>query len=139
MMAYVHRLITVRILGLWIPDMICRSDEVTLCRRQLLLLLCVQDVNNSFLQARMQVLRLFWCPMIYLIYIYIYLSALGRHHAVYTHCIGRMHTLATTSGPAHKVGVVSIIKIADLEQTLLNLSSSKIRSNNLVKRSLRWL
>ena len=47
-------------------------------------------------------------------------------HAVYTRCIGRMHSLATTSGPARKMGMVSIIKMADLEQTLLNLSSSKI-------------
>ena len=39
------------------------------------------------------------------------------HHAVYTCCIGRMHSLATTSGPACKVDVVSIIKMADLEQT----------------------
>ena len=49
------------------------------------------------------------------------------HYAVYTHCIGRMHSLATTSGPARKVGVVSIIKMAGLEQTLHNLSSSKIK------------
>ena len=55
------------------------------------------------------------------------LSALEDHHAVYTRCIGRMYSLATTSGPARKVGVVSIFKMADLEQTLLNLSSSKIR------------
>ena len=60
-------------------------------------------------------------------YIYICLSALEDDHAVYTRCIGRMHSLATTSGPARKVGVVSIFKMADLEQTLLNLSSSKIR------------
>ena len=59
--------------------------------------------------------------------LYICLSALEDHHAVYTRCIGRMHSLATTSGPARKVGVVSIFKMADLEQTLLNLSSSKIR------------
>ena len=58
---------------------------------------------------------------------FICLSALEDHHAVYTRCIGRMHSLATTSGPARKVGVVSIFKMADLEQTLLNLSSSKIR------------
>ena len=38
--------------------------------------------------------------------LYIYLSALEDHHAVYTRCIGRMHSLATTSGPARKVGVV---------------------------------
>ena len=55
------------------------------------------------------------------------LSALEDHHAVYTRCIGRMHSLATTSGPARKVEVVPIFKMADLEQTLLNLSSSKIR------------
>ena len=55
------------------------------------------------------------------------LSALEDHHVVYTRCIGRMHSLATTSGPARKLGVVSIIKMADLEQTLHNLSSSKIR------------
>ena len=67
-------------------------------------------------------------PQSIFIYIYIYnLSALEDHHAVYTRCIGRMHSLATTSGPARKVGVVSIIKMADLEQTLHNLSSSKIR------------
>ena len=42
---------------------------------------------------------------------------LEDHHAVYTCCIGRMHSLATTSGPACKVDVVSIIKMADLEQT----------------------
>ena len=59
--------------------------------------------------------------------IYIYLSALEDDHAVYTQCIGRMHSLVTTSGPAHKVGVVSIFKMADLEQTLLSLSSSKIQ------------
>ena len=59
--------------------------------------------------------------------IFICLSALEDHHAVYTRCIGRMHSLATTSGPARKVGVVSIFKMADLEQPLLNLSSSKIR------------
>ena len=85
-----------------------------------------------FLQARvvrLQVLRLFWCPRDLSLYIYIYicLSALEDHHAVYTCCIGRMHSLATTSGPARKVGVVSIIKMADLEPTLHNLSSSKIR------------
>ena len=34
------------------------------------------------------------------------LSTLEDHHAVYTRCIGRMHSLATTSGPTHKVGVV---------------------------------
>ena len=50
------------------------------------------------------------------VYIYICLSTLEDHHAVYTHCIGRMHSLATTSSPARKVGVVSIIKMADLEQ-----------------------
>ena len=66
-------------------------------------------------------------PRSMFIYIYICLSALEDHHAVYTCCIGRMHSLATTSGPARKVGVVSIFKMADLEQTLLNLSSSKIR------------
>ena len=54
------------------------------------------------------------------------LSALEDYHAVYTRCIGRMHSLATTSGPARKVGVVSIFKMADLEQTAY-LSSSKIR------------
>ena len=75
----------------------------------------------------------FGAPAIYLIC----LSALERYHAIYTRCIGRIHSLATTSGPARKVGVVSIFKMADLEQTLLNLSSSKIRQNNLVKRSLR--
>ena len=85
-----------------------------------------------FLQARvarLQVLRLFWWPRDLCLYIYIYicLTALEDHHAVYTRCIGRMHSLATTSGPARKVGVVSIFKMADLEQTLLNLSSSKIR------------
>ena len=76
-----------------------------------------------FLQARvarLQVLRLFWCPRDLCLYIYICLSALEDHHAVYTRCIGRMHSLATTSGPARKVGVVSIFKMADLEQTLLN-------------------
>ena len=60
-------------------------------------------------------------------FIYICLSALEDHHAIYTRCIGRMHSLATTFGPACKVGVVSMIKMADLEQTLHNLSSSKIR------------
>ena len=60
-------------------------------------------------------------------FIYICLSALEDHHAVYTRCIRRMQSLATTSGPARKVGVVSIFKMADLEQTLLNLSSSKIQ------------
>ena len=59
--------------------------------------------------------------------LYIFLSALEDHHAVYTRCIGRMHSLATTSGPALKMGVVPIFKMADLEQTLHNLSSSKIR------------
>ena len=49
--------------------------------------------------------------------IFICLSALEDDHAVYTRCIGRMHSLATTSGPARKVGVVSIFKMADLEQT----------------------
>ena len=48
--------------------------------------------------------------------LYIYLSALEDHHAVYTRCIGRMHSLATTSGPARKLGVVSIFKMADLGQ-----------------------
>ena len=48
-------------------------------------------------------------------------------NAVYTRCIGRMHSLATMSGPARKAGVVSIVKMAAREQTLLNLSSSKIR------------
>ena len=71
--------------------------------------------------ARVQVLRLFWCPR------YLSLSALEDFHVVYTRCIGRMHSLATTSGPARKVGVVPIFQRADLEQTLLNLSSSKIR------------
>ena len=83
-----------------------------------------------FLQARvarLQVLRLFWCPRDLSLYIYICLSTLEDHHAVYTRCIGRMHSLATTSGPARKVGVVPIFKMADLEQTLLDLSSSKIR------------
>ena len=51
--------------------------------------------------------------------LYIYLSTLEDHHAVYTRCIGRMYSLATTSGPARKVGVVLIFKMADLEQTLL--------------------
>ena len=86
-------------------------------------------IVDFFLQARvarLQVLRLFWCPRD-LSYIYIYLSALEDHHAVHTRCIGRMHSLATTSGPASKMGVVSIFKMADLEQTLLNLSSSKIQ------------
>ena len=55
------------------------------------------------------------------------LSALGRYHAIYTRCIGKMHSLATTSGPTCKVGEVSIIKMAALEQTLLNFSRSKIR------------
>ena len=92
-----------------------------------------QTEFDFFLQARvarLQVLRLFWCPRdlcLYYIYIYICLSALEDYHAVYTRCIGRMHSLATTSGPARKVGVVSIFKMAGLDQTLLNLSSSKIR------------
>ena len=68
---------------------------------------------------RLQVLRLFWCPRDLSLYF-------CDHHAIYTRCIGRMHSLATTSGPTRKVGVVSIFKMADLEQTLLNLSSSKI-------------
>ena len=33
-------------------------------------------------------------------------GVLEDHHAAYTRCIGRMHSLATTSGPACKVGVV---------------------------------
>ena len=48
-------------------------------------------------------------------------------YLIYTRCIGRMHSLATTSGFARKVGVILIIKMADLEQILLNLSSRKIR------------
>ena len=36
------------------------------------------------------------------------LFALGRYHAVYTRCIGRIHSLATTSGPARKVGTVNV-------------------------------
>ena len=48
------------------------------------------------------------------------LSTLGKYHAVYTRRIGRIHSLATTSGPA-------IIKMADLEQSLFHLSNSKIR------------
>ena len=55
--------------------------------------------------ARLQILRLFWCPRDIYVY-YICLSALKDHHAVYTLCIGRMHSLATTSGPARKVGAV---------------------------------
>ena len=62
------------------------------------------------------------------VHTYIYVCPhLEDDHAVYTHCIGRMHSLAATSGPARKVGVVSIIKMADLAQTLHNLSSSKKR------------
>ena len=34
------------------------------------------------------------------------LSTLGRYHAIYTRCIIKIHSLATTSGPTHKVGVV---------------------------------
>ena len=71
----------------------------------------------------LQVLRLFWCPRDLCLHVCPHLE---DDHAVYTH-IGRMHSLETTSGPARKIGVVSIIKTADLEQTLLNLSSSKIR------------
>ena len=41
-------------------------------------------------------------------------------HAIYTRCIERMHSLATTSSPASKLGVVSIIKMADLEQSSHN-------------------
>ena len=36
------------------------------------------------------------------------LFALGRYHAVYTRCIGRIHSLATTSGPTRKVGTVNV-------------------------------
>ena len=57
---------------------------------------------------------------------YIYVCPhLEDYHAVYTHCIGRTHSLAITSSPppppppACKVGVVSIIELVDLEQTLL--------------------
>ena len=53
--------------------------------------------------ARLQVLRLFWCPRDLTLYVCLHLK---DHHAIYTHCIGRMHSLATTSGPARKVGVV---------------------------------
>ena len=41
-------------------------------------------------------------PRSMFLYNYICLSALEDHHAVYTRCIGRMHSLATTSGPARK-------------------------------------
>ena len=80
-------------------------------------------VRSAF--ETLPVLRLFWCPRD--LTLNICLSALEDDHTVYTRCIGRMHSLATTSGPARKVGVVSIFKMACLEQTLLNLSSSKIR------------
>ena len=75
---------------------------------------------HFFLHARVapvQVLRLFWCPRDLTLNIYIMLSALEDDHAFYTRCIGRMHSLATTSGPACKVGVVSLIKMTDLNQT----------------------
>ena len=72
--------------------------------------------------AHLQVLRLFWCP--HNLYVCPHLE---DDHAIYTCCIGRMHSLATTFSPARKMGAVSIIKIADLEQTLLNLFHSKTR------------
>ena len=62
-----------------------------------------------FLHARvvhLQVLRLFWSPRDLCLYTYICFSALEKDHSICTHCIGRMHSLATTSGPARKVGVV---------------------------------
>ena len=34
---------------------------------------------------------------------------LEDYHAVYTHCIGRIHSLATTSGLVRKMGVISIM------------------------------
>ena len=81
-----------------------------------------------FLQARDSAPA---CPKIVLVppqSIYNYVCPhLEDDHAVYTRCIGRMHSLATTFSPARKMGAVSIIKIVDLEQTLLNLSSSKTR------------
>ena len=47
----------------------------------------------------------------------------------FTHCIERVHSLATTSSSACKMSVVSTIKMVG---TLLNLSSSKI-SKEIVK------
>ena len=44
-------------------------------------------------------LKIFWCPVIS-----VGLSALRRYHAIYTHRIGRIHTLATTSSPHVKWG-----------------------------------
>ena len=49
---------------------------------------------------------------------YICLSALEAHNAVYTRCIERIHSLATTSDPARKVGVVLIFKMADHKRGL---------------------
>ena len=48
--------------------------------------------------ACLQILRLFWC-LHDLTFNILCLSALGRSNAVYTCCIGRMHSLAITSGP----------------------------------------
>ena len=101
-------------------DLYNKKSQEKNFRQNLPYIFLVNYPNNNFLLqarvARLQVLRLFWCPRD-LSYIYIYLSALEDNHAVYTRCIGRMHSLATTSGPARKMGVVPIFKMADLEQT----------------------
>ena len=66
-------------------------------------------------------------PYLY-IYIYIFVCPhLEDHHAVYTRCIGRMHSLATTPPTLRKVGVASMFKMAAFKRDFANLSSSKIR------------
>ena len=60
-------------------------------------------------------------PKIVLVHCDLWLNVclhLEDHHAFYTRCIKRMHSLANTSGPLRTVGVVSIFKMADLEQAL---------------------
>ena len=58
----------------------------------------------------MQVLGLFWCPCnLTLNIIIMFVCTWKIYHAVYTHCIGRIHSLATTSGLVRKMGVISII------------------------------
>ena len=63
-----------------------------------------------------EILKGLWMESGLYMFIYICLSALEDHHAVYTR-IGRIHSLATSSSPTCKGGVVPIFKMADLEQT----------------------
>ena len=73
--------------------------------------------------ARLQVLGLFWCPRD-LSYMFVCTWKISCH--LYT--LYWENTLISSHfRPAHKVDSISIIKMADLEQTLLHFSSSNIR------------